>query len=599
MVKKHECLVAGKSLKNMKYPAVFAQLCDILATISPHMYRKFCALFTGPTDQALRHLRSRAPKFALGFNVANIDAVVKIIHDLQYHGPVTLSYDDTELEKALSVYEVSKEFLQVVGNVGEPLRVDREDDIDTLFTTVEKASKLCVWVLGIPLPKIPPIVITAVPRSGKEGVSKLFEYHTLIMDSFHSRHITPLSMSSDGAATECSLGKQIITSHEHHMHHHIAGPTKKSSIDLVIPLCSCHRRPSNVVQDAKHGAKTARNQLLTGAHLLVLGNFTAFFAHLRDIAEHVLGSLFRRDVEKLDRQDDRAASRTLSSATLGFLGQHFPQRRSLATYLFIMGELINMWQNQSIGRLECACMVLRARLLLTEWHSHISQHPDYSVDVQFISRDSYEIFITMCDSLLSLILSHRQFYPNYPLLPWLHSRKLKKDFTQLDFLHFIPELHVMLLGEFSNLSSQEKANATAAGYHHTYFHSDDINIPALMEWPTHAQLEFTLASALEDVKELLSTLGINFAPSPTQVVPRDANSGTAPLPAINPPESDSSIGDDDKVTAPSLEELLHTVPDQSDGQAQSFGQTRISQQWLSGFACDFYMHYKHIISTWL
>jgi len=55
-----------------------------------------------------------------------------------------------------------------------------------------------------------------------------------------------------------------------------------------------------IVQDSKHGRKTARNQLFTGARILVLG----FFAQLRELTANTLGPLFMCDVENIDHQDD-------------------------------------------------------------------------------------------------------------------------------------------------------------------------------------------------------------------------------------------------------------------------------------------------------
>ncbi|EEB92292.1 hypothetical protein MPER_09224 [Moniliophthora perniciosa FA553] len=80
-----------------------------------------------------------------------------------------------------------------------------------------------------------------------------------------------------------------------------------------------------MVQDSKHALKTFRNNLFSGARLLVLGNFTA---HFRQIFEAVLDDkspMFHRDVgSKLDKQDDNAASRLFSAANLEFFLEHRP-----------------------------------------------------------------------------------------------------------------------------------------------------------------------------------------------------------------------------------------------------------------------------------
>lgn len=62
-------------------------------------------------------------------------------------------------------------------------------------------------------------------------------------------------------------------------------------------------------------------------------------------------------------------------------------------------------------------MVLRTRFFLTAWRYYIIAHPDYSVNIQFISRESFDIFMTLSESLLSLVIIYRDYYPQYPLLP--------------------------------------------------------------------------------------------------------------------------------------------------------------------------------------
>ncbi|KAJ7759005.1 hypothetical protein DFH07DRAFT_691767, partial [Mycena maculata] len=67
-----------------------------------------------------------------------------------------------------------------------------------------------------------------------------------------------------------------------------------------------------ITQDSKHALKTARNQIMTGARLIVLGFFPVFYSMLHDLASNTLGPLFSHDVEKVDKQDDRTAARPYS-----------------------------------------------------------------------------------------------------------------------------------------------------------------------------------------------------------------------------------------------------------------------------------------------
>lgn len=208
-----------------------------------------------------------------------------------------------------------------------------------------------MWVLSIPLPHVPPLVLAAIARSGKEKVADLVKFHSDIMDLLHAQDIAPLSMSSDGASSERSLGRTVAESAHSHWRYTIPSKHLGASIELKIPLCKCHGLPCNVCQDNKHALKTGRNQMQTGARLLSMGNFTVLYSYLRDIAENTIGPLFRRDVERVDKQDDRAASRTFSSAVLSFIHRFFPERHGLSVYLFVVGELVDAWQNRSIRTL--------------------------------------------------------------------------------------------------------------------------------------------------------------------------------------------------------------------------------------------------------
>ena len=68
--------------------------------------------------------------------------------------------------------------------------------------------------------------------------------------------------------------------------------------------------------------------------------------------------LYHQDVEKLDRQDDNAATHLFSAAVLDFVVHQFPDRLGLIRYLFVMGEAIDAYQSRLISHLEHVKMVL-------------------------------------------------------------------------------------------------------------------------------------------------------------------------------------------------------------------------------------------------
>jgi hypothetical protein len=113
-----------------------------------------------------------------------------------------------------------------------------------------------------------------------------------------------------------------------------------------------------MIQDSKHSLKTFHNIFFLGACLLTLGNFTAIFWHIQELAYEAGTPLYHQDVHKLDCQDDNAAAQLFSAATMEFLAKHHPEYLGEIIYLFAFGELINAYQNWSLPHQEHIKLVL-------------------------------------------------------------------------------------------------------------------------------------------------------------------------------------------------------------------------------------------------
>ncbi|KAF6742271.1 hypothetical protein DFP72DRAFT_1022703 [Ephemerocybe angulata] len=531
-VVKSRRLQQGKSLRNIQYSSAFSDFCNVLASLAPVGYRTFREQFGGRTVDGMRKLRAKQPKFHPGFSPVNAATAADILLRYNYRGPIALSWDDTDLEPGVSVFQESKDVCLVVGGVNGVVRVTSEDDLDSVFTNAQlkQATKLRLWILTVPLPKVPPIIVAAVARDPSSSALELQTMHDNLVSLLHSHGIYPVSGSSDGTETERALQSLIVDA---------AGATRSyiipnshlgtpAHITLTIPLVDSSH-PFIPVQDSKHALKTARNQILTGARLLTLGDDVLHFHQLRSIA-HAGGALLVRDVDRLDRQDDRAAARVFSAAMLDDLLDRFPQQRALAIYLFVLGELVDAWQNRRISHLSRAKMVMRARFFLTAWRTHIVSHPEHNVNTHFISRESFDIFLTLCDSLLSLIIVYRMYYANYPLLPWLHStescehafgslRRIKEDFTYGDMLAAVRKVDILMAGAFRDMTAEQKANVGAAGYCHTYFEVRDIDLRELSRFPTDQEFGLASDAAFLEVSPLLELVGISLRDMLTKYVP--------------------------------------------------------------------------------
>lgn len=523
MVVKTSRLEAGKGLRNLPYTGAFSDFCSVLASLAPIAYRTFQQQFGGPAFDTIRKWRAKKTRFQPGFSPVNFAVAAETLRSYDYHGPLALSWDDTELEPAISVYKESERTCLLVGSTDGVIRVDADSDLDALFdqAKMKQATKLRCWLLTVPLPKIPPILLAAEARGGTDSADDLKTMHDKVMAFLAVHDIHPTSAASDGTETERALqdliGRSAPSSQSYTIPNTFFGPT--AIVTLTIPLVDS-QHPIVLVQDSKHALKTARNQLLTGARILTMGNDYLNYQQLHGAGVHPDGPLFKRDVERVDRQDDSAAARTFSPAMIDFNTRVFPQHRALNIYLFVLGELVDAWQNRRISHLDRAKMALRARFFLMAWRSHIVAHPDHSTETQFISRESFDIFITLCDSLLSLIIVYRNHFPTYPLLLWLHStepdehlfgtlRKIKPDFTFADLLAVAHKLFILISGAFKNLTAEQKAQQTASGYHHTYFKVEDIDLRELARYPTDAELAIISDTAAHETSELCSYVGID------------------------------------------------------------------------------------------
>ncbi|KAJ3528013.1 hypothetical protein NMY22_g9566 [Coprinellus aureogranulatus] len=524
MVIKNRRAQAGKGLQNIRYTTGFSDFCNVLSSLSAVAYRTFQQQFGGPTLKTLTHdgaqrvaatggsrvamrklsimlrsWRTRKGPFRPGISPPNFVAAAQTLRSYDYAGPIALSWDDTELEPAISVYQESEGTCLIIGGTEGIIRVDEGMDLDAVFqqAQLKKATKLRIWLLTIPLPNIPPILVAAEARGASDSAEDLKAMHDRVMSQLALNDIHP-----------------TLTIPNTHF-----GPS--ANIELTIPLIN-PQRPLVLVQDSKHALKTARNQLLTGARILAMGNEVMHYEQLFKVAEKPDGPLYRRDVERVDRQDDAAAARTFSPEVLDFEIRTFPEHRALAIYTFVIGELVDAWQNRRISHLARAKMVMRAKFFLMAWRAHIDKHPDHSANTHFISRESYDILLTLCDSLLSLIIAYRRYYPTSPLLPWLHStepdehvfgslRKLKPDFTFADMLAAAHKLFALIAGAFRNLTPEQKAQQTASGYYHTYFKAGDVDLKELARYPSDADLARISDVAAQEVAQLCAVVGIEAA----------------------------------------------------------------------------------------
>jgi len=161
LVIKADRIRMGKGLQNIKYSSTFSNFCNLLASTSTRAYQTFRRYFGGRVMSSIRSviytlspfhiliysrtLRAKMPRFRPGISAHNVDLAAAVLKKYNYTGPFSLSWDDTELEPAISIYQESKSVCIVVGSVDGELRVESQDAIDRVFENAKlnKADKVC------------------------------------------------------------------------------------------------------------------------------------------------------------------------------------------------------------------------------------------------------------------------------------------------------------------------------------------------------------------------------------------------------------------------------------------------------------------------
>ena len=367
-----------------------------------------------------------------------------------------------------------------------------------------------------------------MPIKSTSTAHEIRSWHDDVEQKLQLRKIHHISYTPDGASTERRLEHELLREARESGNvltwtYPSPIPGSSSPFIISVPRLLLSGMPRVVGSDGKHGRKNSRGSVQSGAHTLVLGNYITHFRHLKEIAESDVSPLLRGDVIGVDKQDDRAAARLFSSAVIDHLQSQTPKdtKLGLAVYLFVFGELIDAQQSRTLDFHVRMKILWRTRIFLDRWLQSIKDHPHYSPKTHFISRELYDIFNLFIDSMLGLILIHRDKYPSTPLLPWLHSteccehffgcaRRVIKDFTFLDLIYMMPKLSLLIDQDLrSHGRANTKASAHRSGYHHSWYDMEDIQYKVLSEFPDDIEIASTiLPHAYDEAKQLLQLLGI-------------------------------------------------------------------------------------------
>lgn len=397
------------------------------------------------------------------------------------------------------------------------------------------SRQLRLWCLQIPFPKVPPVIVAGKAISESNTAKELLVHLKEIIRGLLAKGIRIVSYAADGTEVERCLQRLLTSEADNKRTYTINHPGQTSghgTFSFTIPIFG--GQPIAMVQDSKHALKTGRNQLLSGAHLGILGNYPLFYTQVRNLATSKTGPLYNRDVEKLDRQDDNAATRLFCAETLKWLTEHHDDQRGLIVYLFVIGEAVDAYQNRNISHGERIQMLLRAMFFMEGWEGFVLK-AGYQSSKHFISREYRDILQILVSGFFQLVIIHRDFLDDvYAFLPWFHStevcehlfgmmRSILKDFTMLDFVYMIPKLFIRVREHVLNMASPT-GKARASGYNHTHADCDGIDLSLLSIFPSDDEINQLTIQAFEEAQNLLAITGI---------IPTSSTGSKSVLPGIS------------------------------------------------------------------
>lgn len=135
-----------------------------------------------------------------------------------------------------------------------------------------------MWCLTVPVPKVAPIIVAALPIGNDLDANTLFGYLKQVLDSLIDRGIQVILYACDGTEVECSVQRLLIEEVES-IKHVIKNP-RVGGLNTTVTIVKYRNHAMCIIQDSKHALKTFWNNLFSGARLLALGNFTAMYNHI-------------------------------------------------------------------------------------------------------------------------------------------------------------------------------------------------------------------------------------------------------------------------------------------------------------------------------
>ncbi|PKY30576.1 hypothetical protein RhiirB3_486732 [Rhizophagus irregularis] len=174
---------------------------------------------------------------------------------------------------------------------------------------------------------------------------------------------------------------------------------------------------------------------------------------------------------------------------------------------------------------------MTAYFFLHLWKYHIETlsdlYPSYiSISKNFLAMQTFNIMISLVESLVLLIKIHRDYYKNIPLLPWKHgtescehifgiSRQFRSDFNYLEILQMVPKINQYLRSVQSDNLLFRKEKIVREGYDFNEYAEINLsnnNLECLRYWPSDIEIDNAISIGYERAIHLAKYLEMTAVP---------------------------------------------------------------------------------------
>ncbi|GBB90983.1 hypothetical protein RclHR1_18060003 [Rhizophagus clarus] len=465
----------GKSKRGLRYSEHLHHFFSLLSDSSKE-YQIFKNLFVGMDLRSIRYLRTKDEDKLTNPNLVyeNVARFARAMNALNWNEPVVAMTDCTKVRSKLTYSQKLGCIVRFTMSFEES-HVDTYSDIHEIINNIrennEIASQVRCILLKIPITRIPPVVITLLPTKGNDTANEIYNLLYELIKMTIQANLKLISIASDGAASEFNAQMELIKGDQ--ATDFLQYKDEFYKINFSAPIYN--NRPIIRVQDLKHAKKNGRNNVHSGARLLVLGKDT----------------------------DDGAAYRFFSSAVLNQCQENEiikSDKLSLFVYLFVFGELFDAYLNHSVSHKTRIIMAMRAYFFLIMWKEYLIQ---------------------CTESIVLLIIVYQDYYSNFPFFPWEHgteaiehifglARQIVPDFTYYEFYKIVNRvMYRDKLLRLENLTSNQ-GKILAQGY---IFDIDGYVLPEneielLRQWPNDDEISDAIRIAYSNASSFMNFLGI-------------------------------------------------------------------------------------------